>query len=44
MAALAIAKIPYGRWFSFAMPLVLIQYGLGIVAAMIANAMNYGPF
>lgn len=44
MAALAIAKIPYGRWFSFAMPLVLIQYALGIVAAMIANAMNYGPF
>lgn len=44
MAALAIAKIPYGRWFSFAMPLVLIQYTLGILATILANAMDYGPF
>lgn len=44
MAALAIGKIPYGRWFAFAMPLVLIQYGLGIVATVIAHLMDYGPF
>ncbi len=44
MAALAIAKIPYGRWFAFAMPLVVIQYCLGIGATMIAHAINYGPF
>lgn len=44
MAALAIARVPYGRWFAFAAPLVLIQYGLGIIAAIIANAIDYGPF
>ncbi len=44
MAALAIARVPYGRWFAFAAPLVLIQYGLGIIATIIANFIDYGPF
>lgn len=44
MAALAIARIPYGRWFAFAFPLVMIQYFLGIVMTVIAHMINYGPF
>ncbi len=44
MASIAIGKIPYGRWFSFALPLVGIQYALGICAAIIAQLINYGPF
>ncbi len=44
MAALAIARVPYGRWFAFAAPLVGIQYVLGAIATAVANIIGYGPF
>lgn len=44
MAVLAIAKIPYQVWLRKMGPLMLIWYGISLVAVIIANALNYGPF
>lgn len=44
MAGLAIAGIPWTKWARWVLPLVLIQYGIGLIAVIIAHAMNYGPF
>ena len=44
MAALAIARVPYGRWVAFMLPLLIIQYTMGAIATVIANMINLGPF
>jgi uncharacterized ion transporter superfamily protein YfcC len=36
MGALAIAKIPYGKWLRFHMPLLLIWFAIAIVSLVIA--------
>lgn len=44
MAALAMARIPFGRWLRFAAKLVGIQYCVGAVFCVIAVLIDYGPF
>ncbi|WP_028778310.1 YfcC family protein [Shimazuella kribbensis] len=44
MAGLALAGIPWSRWVKWILPLILIQYGIGLVAVIVAHAINYGPF
>lgn len=41
MAMLSLAKIPYGRWLRFMMPLFLQLIALSIVFLMLAVAINY---
>ncbi|MCG7333238.1 YfcC family protein [Salinicoccus roseus] len=43
MANLAIAGVPYTKWFRFALPLVLIWYVLGIIYIIVLVAINWGP-
>ncbi|HBZ79055.1 MAG TPA: putative basic amino acid antiporter YfcC [Brevibacillus sp.] len=44
MAGLALAGIPWIRWAKWILPLILTQFGIGLVAVIIANWMHYGPF
>lgn len=44
MAGLALAGIPWSRWAKWILPLIVIQYAIGIIAVYIANMINYGPF
>lgn len=44
MAGLAIAGIPWTKWAKWILPLVLIQYLIGLIAVVIAHFINYGPF
>lgn len=44
MAGLAIAGIPWSRWAKWILPLILIQYAIGLVAVIAAQLMGYGPF
>lgn len=44
MAGLAIAGIPWTKWAKWVLPLVFIQYLIGLIAVVIAYLMNYGPF
>ncbi|MDH6348394.1 YfcC family protein [Brevibacillus sp. 1238] len=44
MAGLALAGIPWIRWAKWILPLILMQFGIGLVAVIIANWMHYGPF
>lgn len=44
MAALAIAGIPWQKWVKVFIPLIGAQYVISIVAVIVANALNYGPF
>lgn len=44
MAGLALAGIPWIRWAKWILPLILMQYAIGLVAVLIANLMHYGPF
>ncbi|MDR0136222.1 C4-dicarboxylate ABC transporter permease [Metabacillus idriensis] len=44
MAGLAIAGIPWTKWAKWVLPLVFIQYLIGLAAVVIAHLMNYGPF
>jgi uncharacterized ion transporter superfamily protein YfcC len=41
---LGIAKIPFGRWFKFFMPLFGILFVIQMVFVLIAVLTNYGPF
>ncbi len=44
MATLAIAKVPYEKWFKFMWPLFLIWVAVGGIFLLIAQAINWGPF
>ncbi|MGG4490243.1 YfcC family protein [Metabacillus idriensis] len=44
MAGLAIAGIPWTKWAKWVLPLVFIQYLIGLAAVVLAHLMNYGPF
>lgn len=44
MAGLALGKVPWAKWAKWFLPLLLIQYALGLVIVLIANAINLGPF
>ncbi|WP_066254308.1 YfcC family protein [Neobacillus drentensis] len=44
MAALAIAGIPWTKWAKWVLPLVIIQFVIGLIAVVIAHAIHYGPF
>ncbi|MDF9758249.1 putative ion transporter superfamily protein YfcC [Peribacillus simplex] len=44
MAGLAIAGISWTKWAKWILPLVLIQYLIGLVAVIIAHFVGYGPF
>jgi uncharacterized ion transporter superfamily protein YfcC len=42
MAALAVAGIPWQKWVKVFIPLIGMQYAIGIISVIVANAMNYG--
>ncbi|MEY8295586.1 MAG: YfcC family protein [Emergencia timonensis] len=44
MAGLAIAKVPWAKWAKWILPLVGLQYLLGAIFVVIAQAMQLGPF
>ncbi|MBS4191894.1 YfcC family protein [Bacillus sp. FJAT-49705] len=44
MAGLALAGIPWGRWIKWVFPFFLIQITIGIMALIIAQVIQYGPF
>ncbi|MEK5333767.1 YfcC family protein [Lysinibacillus sp. FSL W8-0992] len=44
MAALSLAKIPWSRWAKWVWPLILVQYGIGIISVIIAQTLKYGPY
>ncbi len=44
MAQLAIAKIPYKKWFKFSLPLMVIWLIIGLVFVVFAQVTGYGPF
>ncbi|WP_282034910.1 YfcC family protein [Metabacillus indicus] len=44
MAGLAIAGIPWTKWAKWVLPLVFIQYLIGLAAVVIAHLIDYGPF
>ena len=43
-AALALAGIPYIKWVKHWWKVLMIQYGLGLILVLIANALALGPF
>ncbi|MEG2213759.1 MAG: C4-dicarboxylate ABC transporter permease, partial [Clostridiales bacterium] len=44
MAALAMAKISFGKWMKFILPLAAFWMVLAMVTLVVAVAINYGPF
>jgi uncharacterized ion transporter superfamily protein YfcC len=44
MAGLALAGIPWTRWAKWILPLILTQYGISLVAVIVAHMIRYGPF
>jgi uncharacterized ion transporter superfamily protein YfcC len=44
MAGLALAGIPWTRWAKWILPLIAMQYGIGLVAVIVAHLIGYGPF
>jgi len=44
MAALTMAGVPYDKWLKFIWRLMVIWFGLGAVALVVANLINWGPF
>ncbi|PAD38455.1 YfcC family protein [Terribacillus sp. 7520-G] len=44
IALLAIAGIGYGKWVKWFLPFFLIQIGIAIIALIIAQLIQYGPF
>ncbi|PER61431.1 YfcC family protein [Bacillus cereus] len=43
MAGLAIAGISWTRWARWILPLILIEYLIGLIAVIIAHLIGYGP-
>ncbi len=44
IATIGLAKVPYQKWVKFITPLLLIEWALSIVAMIIAQAIQWGPF
>lgn len=44
IATLGLAKVPYEKWVKFFLPLLGIEWVLAIVAMLIAQAIQWGPF
>ena len=44
MAGLALAKIPWTKWAKWMLPLIGIQYVIGAIFVVIAQAIHLGPF
>ena len=44
IAALAVAGISYGKWFKWYLPFFIIQLVIAVIALVIAQAIQYGPF
>jgi uncharacterized ion transporter superfamily protein YfcC len=44
IAALAVAGISYGKWFKWYLPFFIIQIVIAVIALIIAQAIQYGPF
>lgn len=44
MAGLAIAKVPWAKWAKWILPLIGLEYLLGGIFVVIAQAMQLGPF
>ena len=44
MASLALGKIPWSKWAKWFLPIMLVQYGIGLVFVIIAQAIHLGPF
>ncbi|MGE8203819.1 YfcC family protein [Heyndrickxia sp. NPDC080065] len=44
IAGLAVAGIPFTKWFKWVLPFLLIEIGIAIVFLLIAQAIHYGPF
>ncbi|MDZ7359620.1 MAG: AbgT family transporter [candidate division KSB1 bacterium] len=44
MAGLALIRIPWHIWARWIFPLLLIWWGVGLVALLVAHAMRLGPF
>ncbi|MGH7598263.1 MAG: YfcC family protein [bacterium] len=44
MAGLALLKIPWNIWARWLLPLLLIWWGIGLLALLVAHAMRWGPF
>lgn len=44
MAGLAIAKVPWSKWAKWILPLIGLEYLLGAIFVIVAQAMHLGPF
>ncbi|MEA5049290.1 MAG: YfcC family protein [Eubacteriales bacterium] len=44
IATIGLAKVPYEKWVKFFIPLLLIEWALSIVAMIVAQAIQWGPF
>jgi len=44
MAGLALADIPWNKWVKFYWPIICMQYGLGLILVIVAQAIHLGPF
>lgn len=44
MASLALAKIPWEKWAKWFLPILLVQYGIGLVFVILAQIIQLGPF
>lgn len=44
MAGLSVAKIPYGKWVKWVLPLMIMWAITGVILMIVSVAINYGPF
>lgn len=44
MASLALGKIPWNKWAKWFLPILLVQYAIGLIFVVIAQAIHLGPF
>lgn len=44
IAALAVGGISYGKWFKWYIPFFVIQFIIAVIALIIAQLIQYGPF
>ncbi|MEH7495391.1 hypothetical protein [Neobacillus niacini] len=44
IGALGLARVPFGKWFRFALPLVGILTIVGLILVTIAELIKVGPF
>ena len=44
MASLALAKVPWEKWAKWMLPLIGIQFVVGLIFIIIAHMTQYGPF